>query len=149
MGITSALLLLTGFQGMAHTNIFGITHPSMGLLTVMVFALTESFTLTYISAMVKSIKKNAKTKQCAIFDKTRQSVYKHGMITILWVTLVFLLGGAVDTNLLSPFLHGMIYFLGLIHYFYVVKIQHQSFSVCLIFINEMIISKENHNNNSK
>ena len=136
MIITTALLFLTGFQGLARVNIYGINHSEIGLLTTMIFVLTESFILTFISALVKSIMNTKTIKNTHQLANTRSLIYKNGILSVLWITIVFLLGGAVDTNLIKPFFHGMIFFLGLIHFFYTLKLQNNAFKVCLQLINE-------------
>ena len=122
VGITTILLFLTGYQGLARTDIFGITHPLLGLLTILIFAFTETFTLTFISAFIKSVKQKLEEDRSSELTQLRRNVYSHGMLSILWITTVFLLGGAVDTNLLPSFFHGMIFLLGFVHYFYLIKL---------------------------
>ena len=147
VGITTILLFLTGFQGLARTDISGITHPLLGLLTILIFAFTETFTLTFISAFIKSVKQNLEAGQSSELTQSRSRVYSHGMISILWITAVFLLGGAVDTNLLPSFFHGMIFLLGFVHYFYLIKLQHSVMGDCLLTMNELNVSEDSYNNN--
>ena len=142
MGITTVLLFLTGYQGLAKTDIIGLTHPLLGLLTVLVFAFTETFTLTFISVFIKSIKQTVNEDSSAILSKLRSTVYRNGLISIVWITTVFLLGGAADTNLVSPFLHGTMFFLGLIHYLYILKLQYQAIEHCVLLTNKIIISED-------
>ncbi len=142
MGITTLLLMLTGFQGLTQIQLFQLPHPSLGLMTTLIFAFTETFTITFISALVKSVTPIVSKDTSKILSDIRSLVYKQGMLSLLWITVVFLLGGAVDTNLLPPFLHGMIFLLGFVHYFYVLKLQHQSFGYCLNSTGESIISEE-------
>ena len=147
VGITTILLFLTGFQGLARTGIIGMTHPLLGLLTVLIFALTETFTLTFISAFIKSVKQNLEEGQSSKLTQSRRRIYSHGMISILWITTVFLLGGAVNTNLIPSFFHGMIFLLGFVHYFYLIKLQHSVMGDCLLTMNELNVSEDSYNNN--
>ena len=147
VGITTVLLFLTGFQGLARTGIIGMTHPLLGLLTILIFAFTETFTLTFISAFIKSVKQNLEEGQSSKLTQSRRRIYSHGMISILWITTVFLLGGAVDTNLLPSFFHGMIFLLGFVHYFYLIKLQHSVMGDCLLIMNELNVSEDSYNNN--
>jgi|TARA_Y100000031_G_scaffold64394_1_gene72222 hypothetical protein len=142
VGITTVLLFLTGYQGLARTDIFGITHPLLGLLTILIFAFTETFTLTFISAFIKSVKQKLEEDRSSELTQLRRNVYSHGMLSILWITTVFLLGGAVDTNLLPSFFHGMIFLLGFVHYFYLIKLQHSVMVNCLLFMSELNVSEE-------
>ncbi|SVA70093.1 uncharacterized protein METZ01_LOCUS122947 [marine metagenome] len=142
VGITTILLFLTGYQGLARTDIFGITHPLLGLLTILIFAFTETFTLTFISAFIKSVKQKLEEDRSSELTQLRRNVYSHGMLSILWITTVFLLGGAVDTNLLPSFFHGMIFLLGFVHYFYLIKLQHSVMVNCLLFMSELNVSEE-------
>jgi hypothetical protein len=147
VGITTILLFLTGFQGLARTDIIGMTHPVLGLLTILIFAFTETFTLTFISAFIKSVKQNLEEGQSSKLTQSRRRIYSHGMISILWITAVFLLGGAVDTNLIPSFFHGMIFLLGFVHYFYLIKLQHSVMGDCLLIMNELNVSEDSYNNN--
>ena len=147
VGITTILLFLTGFQGLARTDIIGMTHPVLGLLTILIFAFTETFTLTFISAFIKSVKQNLEESQSSELTQSRRRIYSHGMISILWITAVFLLGGAVDTNLIPSFFHGMIFLLGFVHYFYLIKLQHSVMGDCLLTMNELNVSEDSYNNN--
>ena len=142
VGITTVLLFLTGYQGLARTDIFAITHPLLGLLTILIFAFTETFTLTFISAFIKSVKQKLEEDRSSKLTQLRRNVYSHGMLSILWITTVFLLGGAVDTNLLPSFFHGMIFLLGFVHYFYLIKLQHSVMVNCLLFMSELNVSEE-------
>jgi len=146
VGITTILLFLTGFQGLARTDISGITHPLLGLLTILIFAFTETFTLTFISAFIKSVKQNLEAGQSSELTQSRSRVYSHGMISILWITAVFLLGGAVDTNLIPSFFHGMVFLLGFVHYFYLIKLQHSVMVDCLLSIGDLNVSEDSYNN---
>ena len=146
VGITTILLFLTGFQGLARTDISGITHPLLGLLTVLIFIFTETFTITFISAFIKSVKQNLEAGQSSELTQSRSRVYSHGMISILWITAVFLLGGAVDTNLLPSFFHGMVFLLGFVHYFYLIKLQHSVMVDCLLSIGDLNVSEDSYNN---
>ena len=147
VGITTVLLFLTGYQGLAQIEISGITHPLLGLLTVLIFAFTETFTLTFISAFIKSVKQKLEEDRSIELTQSRRRVYSHGMLSILWITTVFLLGGAVDTNLLPSFFHGMIFLLGFVHYFYLIKLQHSVMVNCLLYISELNISEDLYNIN--
>jgi hypothetical protein len=147
VGITTILLFLTGYQGLARTDIFGITHPLLGLLTILIFAFTETFTLTFISAFIKSVKQKLEEDRSSELIQSRKSIYSHGMLSILWITTVFLLGGAVDTNLLPSFFHGMIFLLGFVHYFYLIKLQHSVMVNCLLYMSELHISEDLYNIN--
>ena len=132
VGITTVLLFLTGFQGLARTGIIGMTHPLLGLLTVLIFAFTETFTLTFISAFIKSVKQNLEESQSSELTQSRRRIYSHG---------------AVDTNLLPSFFHGMIFLLGFVHYFYLIKLQHSVMGDCLLTMNELNVSEDSYNNN--
>ena len=147
VGITTILLFLTGYQGLDRTDIFGITHPLLGLLTILIFAFTETFTLTFISAFIKSVKQKLEEDRSSELTQLRRNVYSHGMLSILWISTVFLLGGAVDTNLLPSFFHGMIFLLGFVHYFYLIKLQHSVMVNCLLFMSELNVSGELYNKN--
>ena len=147
VGITTILLFLTGFQGLARTGIIGMPHPLLGLLTILIFAFTETFTLTFISAFIKSVKQNLEEGQSSELTQSRRRIYSHGMISILWITAVFLLGGAVDTNLIPSFFHGMIFLLGFFHYFYLIKLQHSVMGDSLLIMNELNVSEDSYNNN--
>ena len=147
VGITTILLFLTGYQGLDRTDIFGITHPLLGLLTILIFAFTETFTLTFISAFIKSVKQKLEEDRSSELIQSRKSIYSHGMLSILWISIVFLLGGAVDTNLLPSFLHGVIFLLGFVHYFYLIKVQHFVMVNCLLFMSELNVSGELYNKN--
>ena len=79
VGVSTILLFLTGFQGLARTNISGITHPLLGLLTVLIFTFTETFTLTFISAFIKSVKQNLEKGISSDLTQSRRRVYSHGI----------------------------------------------------------------------
>jgi hypothetical protein len=149
MAITTVLLVTTGYQGLARISVIEMTHPTLGLFTIMVFALTESFALTFISAMIKSLKQKIKEAQFEILSKSRLAVYRHGMVSVLWITIVFLLGGAVDTDIIPPFFHGMIFLLGFGHYFFVLKLQHRAIGDFVLMLNELNFSKDNYNDKSE
>ena len=49
------------------------------------------------------------------------------MLNILLVITVFVIGGAVDTNIIPHWVHGILFFITLVHFLKMVKTQNSCF----------------------
>lgn len=142
MGLSTLLLLLTGYVGYSHEPFLGINHPRIGTVTIIVLSLTETLVMYYFIATSKAYKpliaSNAKFPE---FHKRmiqiKMPIYKHVSLTVLLFGMIFILGGAVDNHFSIGWLHGQLFLVSIIYYFYALKIKNSAFKAQVDLINEM------------
>ena len=130
--ITFILLVTTGLQGWLHFPILNANHPTFALLTMIVYLFTETLVIFFFVGTGASIKEYTKEHHLKP-DYQRQSlaikrkIYPPLLLNMLLVMILFISGGAVDTNRLPSWLHGTLYGICLLHFVAVIRIQHHSF----------------------
>ena len=65
----------------------------------------------------------------------KKKLFPNKMVNMIIVGATFILYGAVDTNVISSFMHLCIYFLGVLHYAWLIFLQHR----CFITNTELVI----------
>ncbi len=131
-GFSFFLLLLTGIQGYLEFSVFGLNHPSLALLTAIIYLFAETLIIFYFVGSSSSIKEYIK-EGLADLKLHQQSkiiirkLFPSTMLNILLVMVVFITGCAVDTNILPSWLHGLIFFLVVVQFLIMGKIQNSCF----------------------
>jgi len=146
-GISMLLYILTGIQGYFQFPVFGFSHPAFALITATIYLLTETLIVFFFVGSGADIKQYmtegmAEEKE---YDKTiviKKKIYPPTMLNILLVITVFILGGAVDTHVLPHWIHGILFFLALIHFIKMVKTQNVCFKET-VAIRKSIAEKAN------
>jgi len=142
MGLTTLLLVLTGYAGVTHQTIFGVNHPRIATVTMIILSFTETLVLYFFIATSKAYKpliaqlEKAQTFQISM-AKIKGPIYKHVSLTVLIFGTIFILGGAADNDFSIGWLHGQLFLLGIVYHFYALKIKNTAFREQISLINEM------------
>ena len=132
MAATFILLTLTGLQGYFQFNIIQANHPQFALLSVIFYMLTETLIMFYFIGSGTAIKKTIQTgsMNANLYDnvkKTKMKLFPHLTINMIFIGIVFILGGAVQTGRLAGWMHGLLFDLAFIHFIYTAFLQHHGF----------------------
>ena len=132
IAITIILLSLTGLQGYFQFYIIQANHPQFALLSVIFYMLTETLIMFYFIGSGTAIKKtiqtgNMKTNLYDNVKKTKMKLFPHLTLNMVFIGVVFILGGAVQTGRLAGWMHGLLFDLAFIHFLYTAFLQHHGF----------------------
>lgn len=140
--ISFGMLLITGLQGRYQFNVLNANHPLFALLTIIIYLFTETLVIFYFVGIGVSIrdyvlanrlKKDYHTRSTAI----KRRVYPPLLLNMLLVMVLFISGGAVDTNHIPAWSHGLLFVLSLGQFVDTIRIQHQSFRESTAIVLEM------------
>jgi|TARA_B100001964_G_scaffold58426_1_gene66237 hypothetical protein len=139
---TSILLLLTALQGYFQFQIIQANHPQFALLTTIFYMLTETLIMFYFIGSGTAIKKtiqisNLDTKLYDKIKKTKMKLFPHLTLNMIFVGIVFILGGAVQTGIMSGWIHGILFNLSFLHFMYTTLLQHNGFKENVAIISEL------------
>ncbi|HJN68146.1 MAG: hypothetical protein V1256_07490 [Candidatus Neomarinimicrobiota bacterium] len=131
-GCSLLLFILTGIQGYFQFPVFGLNHPALALLTASIYLFTESLiTFFFVGAgadikqyMAEGLAEETDYNQSILIKK---KLYPPTMLNILLVIIVFIIGGAVDTNIFPSWPHGLLYVITLVHFLKMIKTQNSCF----------------------
>jgi hypothetical protein len=125
-------MFVLGIQGYAGFHLIGINHPTLALLTAIVYLFTQTLIMFFFVGTGVSVKEY--TREHNIDDRfhkqsisLKRRLYPPILLNIFIFMLAFISGGAVDTHLMPGFLHGILYFAVLIHFVKVMRVQHHCF----------------------
>ena len=126
------MYVLAGVQGYYQFPIFGLSHPSFALVTASIYLFTETLIIFFFVGSGYDIKQymTEGLAEETDHDKTiiiKKTLYPPTMLNILLVITVFVLGGAVDTNVMPHWIHGILFVLTLIHFIKMIRIQNSCF----------------------
>ena len=130
--LTFLMLLGNGLQGYFRFAILGAHHATFAVLTIIFYLFTESLIIFYFVGIGVSIKDFVAGNQLsADFHKrsiaVKRKVYPPILLNMLFVMVLFISGGAVDTHRLSGFWHGLLFFVAFIHFIKVICVEHWAF----------------------
>ena len=130
--VTFILLVLTGLQGHFQFQIIQANHPQFALLSVIFYMLTETLIMFYFIGSGTAIKKNIQTTgiSTSLYNevkKTKMKLFPHLTLNMIFIGIVFILGGAVQTGSFSAWMHGLLFDIAFIHFMYTTFLQHCGF----------------------
>ena len=131
-GLSYIMLLGLGIQGLVVFKMLGVNHPAFALLTAIIYLFTETLVIFFFVGTGVSIKEytqehNTSPEYHKQSIAVKRSIYPPLLLDILLFMIVFILGGAVDTNKLPGYVHGLVYVLFIIHFTRTIVIQHRCF----------------------
>ena len=140
--VTFFLFLLNGLQGYFAFKIFHANHPTLALLTIIIYLFTETLIIFYFVGIGVSIKEFViDRKISADYHKRsiaiKRWVYPPILLNILLVMMLFTSGGAVDTKHLPGWSHGLLFFLCMFHFIKTIIVEHNAFKESTHLVIEM------------
>ena len=132
MFISFILLILNGAQGYFQFYIYNAGHIQFAFLATIFYMFSESWIMFYFIGSGKTIKETIISHS---FDKnlyseviaSKKKVFPHITLNILLIGSVFVIGGGVHTKVISSAFHGWLFIFSMIHYLYVIRLQHLAF----------------------
>ena len=130
--ISFILLLLTGIQGYFQFYLLKASHAQFALFTAIFYMFTETLVMFYFIGSGTAIKKSIQegNGEVELYDKvkkTKMILFPHLTMNMIFIGIVFILGGAVQTGNLSGWVHGLLFDLAFFHFLYVTVVQHKGF----------------------
>ena len=122
MFISFILLVVSGLQGYLQFKIYNATHIQFAFITVITYMFAESWVMFYFIGAGKTIKETILEYNFdkAIYQKVikqKRVLFPHITFNILFVGTVFVIGGGVHTQIISPALHGNLYIFSFVLHF--------------------------------
>ena len=142
--ITLLLFFLCGLQGYFQFQIFQASHPQFALLSVVFYMFTETLIMFYFigsgTAIKKTIKSlDVKTDGYEKVKKTKMLLFPHLTMNMVFVGVVFILGGAVQTGSIAGWIHGLLFDLAFLHFLYTTVLQHRGFKENVEIIGALLV----------
>ena len=142
IAITTLLLFLTGLQGYFQFYIFKAGHSQFALLAAIFYMFTETLVMFYFIGSGTAIKKTiaslgVKTDGYDKVKKTKMLLFPHLTMNMIFVGIVFILGGAVQTGSVAGWIHGLLFDLAFFHFLYTTVLQHRGFKENVEIIGEL------------
>jgi hypothetical protein len=153
IAISIFLLALTGLQGYFQFHLIQANHPQFALFTAIFYMFTETLVMFYFIGSGTAIKKSIKMGggDPALYEKvkkTKMILFPHLTMNMIFIGIVFILGGAVQTGRVAGWIHGLLFDLAFIHFLYVTILQHRGFKENVEIIGEIAIVEETATDNS-
>ena len=153
IAISIFLLALTGLQGYLQFHLIQANHPAFALFTAIFYMFTETLVMFYFIGSGTAIKKSIKMGggDPALYEKvkkTKMILFPHLTMNMIFIGIVFILGGAVQTGSVAGWIHGLLFDLAFIHFLYVTILQHRGFKENVEIIGEIAIVEETATDNS-
>ena len=132
MIISFILLSINGAQGYLNFKIYNATHIQFAFISTIFYMFTESWIMFYFIGSGKTIKETIISYKLNknIYDdvlESKRKLFPHITMNVLLIGTVFVIGGGVHTKAISAMTHGVLFFGGLIHFMYVIYLQHYYF----------------------
>ena len=131
MILSAATLIINGFQWIFRFDIYNANYISFSFVSTILYMFTQTLIMFYLIGAGKKIKEIIIEYKMDknIYDKVidiKRKLFPPLTLNILLVGTAFVLGGGVQTKVLSPYWHYFIFFSSLLHYMKVIKMQHDS-----------------------
>ena len=131
-GVSFASLLVTGLQGYFSFNVFGLPILQFALLTSITYLFTQTLIIFFFVGTGVSLKEFAQMLDLTE-DFHRRSIsikriiYPPTLLNMVLVCTWFCLLGAVQTEAIPAWIHGVLFPLTWLHFAHTIVIQHRCF----------------------
>ena len=131
MGISFVSIIIAALSAYLSIDIFGAGHILIALYSSIIYMFTETLIMFYFIITGVKIKDFIKTHNLDIVEHYKPVIdmkiklFPNIMINMIIIGATFILHGAVDNNIISSFLHLVIYILGITHFTWLIFLQHR------------------------
>ena len=150
MILSLILLIINGAQGYLQFKIYNASHIQFAFIATIFYMFAQSWIMFYFIGSGKTIKETILEYK---FDKnlyqkvinSKRKLFPHLTLNILLIGTVFVIGGGVQTKVISGTTHGWLFILSVLHLLYLIKLEHEAFkdtSEMLSILGAMINEKE-------
>ncbi len=131
MLLSFVTIFVNGFQWIFRFNIYNANYISFSFVSTILYMFTQSAVMFYLIGSGKKIKElTIEYKLDKIFYdrviKIKRELFPSLTINILIVGTGFILGGGVQTKVISKYWHYFIFYFGLLHYIKVIVSQYRA-----------------------
>ncbi len=133
LSLLTFLFLLVGLlQSFTHFSVLAANHVTFMIFVSIVYCLTETLVIFFFVGTGVSVKEYTRDHNLDVQYHKRSIAIKHRvypplMLNLLFMIILFVLAGAVDTNRMPSWLYQLIFISCLAHYIKVKIIQHGCF----------------------
>lgn len=132
MGLSFVALALTGWQGYAQVAVFGAPHALVAIATLLLYLFTETLIMFFFIGTGVNIREYVREHHCdpelyARMRRMKMKLFSPIMLNILLVGAAFILGGGADRERVPIWAHGLVFWVALGHFGWVIRIQHRAF----------------------
>ena len=131
MFLSFITISINGFQWIFRFDIYNANYISFSFISTILYMFTQSAIMFYLIGSGKKI------KELVVYYKLDKNFYERVIkikrelfpaltINMLIIGTGFILGGGVQTKVISKYWHYFIFYLGLLHYIKVILLQHRS-----------------------
>ena len=129
MIISFVLLSVNGAQGYLDFKIYNATHIQFAFISTIFYMFTESWIMFYFIGSGKTIKETivAYNLDKNIYDDvllSKRKLFPHITLNVFLIGTVFVIGGGVHTKSIPILAHSILFFISLIHFIYLIYLQH-------------------------
>ena len=142
MGISFVSIIISVLSAYFGVDIYGASHILIALYSSIIYMFTETLIMFYFIITGIKIKEFIKNHNLDLIEHykpiidMKMKLFPNIMINMIVIGATFILYGAVDNNIISSFMHLMIYLIGLLHFIWLIFLQHR----CFIKNTELVIS---------
>ena len=132
MIVSLILLCINGAQGYLHFKIYNATHIQFAFISTIFYMFSESWIMFYFIGSGKTIKETILNYNLdkQIYNDvilSKKKLFPHITMNVLLIGTVFVIGGGVHTKAISANIHGTLFILSIIHFIYLIYLQHYYF----------------------
>ena len=133
LSLLTFLFLCVGlYQSFAHFSVLAANHVTFMILASIVYCLTETLVIFFFVGTGVSVKEYTRDHNLDVQYHKRSIAIKHRvypplMLNLLFMIILFVLAGAVDTHRMPTWIYQLIFIACLSHYIKVKIIQHGCF----------------------
>ena len=141
MGISFISIVAAAFSGYFQFTISNANHILIALYSSIIYMFTETLILFYFIITGIKIKEIIKKNNLDIIRyykpilDMKMKLFPHIMLNMIIIGTTFIIGGAVHNNIISPNMHSLGFLVGIIHYSWLIILQHR----CFIRNTELVI----------
>ena len=130
--LTLIFFLLSFFQAIFHFHIFNANHVTFMVLTSIVYFFTETLVIFFFVGTGVSIKEYVKEHSLSaqFHDRSisiKRRLYPPLLLNILFMIILFVMVGAVDTYRITKWVYYLTYMICLTHLYFVKLNEHKCF----------------------
>ena len=149
MILSMILLIVNGAQGYLQFKIYNATHIQFAFIATIFYMFSQSWIMFYFIGSGKTIKETIlkydldKNLYQEVINSKRK-LFPHLTLNILLIGTVFVIGGGVQTKVVSGTTHGLLFIFSLIHLLYLIKLEHEAFKDTAEMLSKLgsLINKE-------
>lgn len=131
MFLSFSTICLNGLQWIFKFDIYNANYISFSFVSTILYMFTQTLIMFYFIGAGKKIKETiinfSLNKE--IYQKVidiKKDLFPALTLNILFIGTAFVLGGGVQTKVISKYWHHSVFFLSLLHYLKVIFMQHKS-----------------------